>query len=81
MEWWRKKCVFLPRDAAEGLIHTPDQLVLRRCAYWQSLRSAPEITADSVVIKLPKQQHFSPDGFSQLAARLARRDFPLYRDL
>jgi len=70
--------LFLPRDAAEWLDHTPEQLALRRCAYWQSLRAAPEITADSAVVKLPKTQHFSPDSLHQLAARLSRRNFPLY---
>jgi hypothetical protein len=70
--------LFLPRDAAEWLNHAPDQLILRRCAYWQSLRGAPEITTDSVVVKLPKTQLFSPDQLTQLAGRLSRRDFPLY---
>lgn len=70
--------LFLPRDAAEWLTHAPDQLALRRCAYWQSLRGAPEITAGSVVVKLPKTQLFSPDQLTQLAGRLSRRDFPLY---
>jgi hypothetical protein len=70
--------LFLPRDAEEWLHHTPDQLVLRRCGYWQSLRGAPEITAASAVVKLPKTQHFSPDSLTQLAVRLSRRDFPLY---
>lgn len=70
--------LFLPSNAAEWLSHEPDQLVLRRCAYWQSLRGAPEITADSAVVKLPKNQHFSPDGLTQLATRLSRRDFPLF---
>lgn len=70
--------LFLPRDPAEWLSHTPEQLVLYRCAYWQSLRGAPEITADSAVVKLPKTQHFSPDGLVHLATRLSRRDFPFY---
>lgn len=70
--------LFLPRNAAEWLNHSPDQLVLRRCAYWQSLRGAPETTAGSVVVKLPKTQLFSPDQLTQLAGRLSRRDFPIY---
>lgn len=70
--------LFLPRGAAEWLNHSPNQLALRRCAYWQSLRGAPEITADSAVIKLPKTQVFSPDGLTELAGRLSRRDFPRY---
>lgn len=68
--------LFLPRDAAEWLNHTPNQLVLRRCAYWQSLRGAPDISAASAVVKLPKAQLFSPEALIQLATRLSRRDFP-----
>ena len=70
--------LFLPRDAAEWLSHAPDQLVLKRCAYWESLRGAPDMTGDSMLVKLPKTQLFSPDGLTQLATRLSRRDFPLY---
>lgn len=70
--------LFLPRDTAEWLHHSPDQLALRRCAYWQSLRGAPDITAGSAVIKLPKTQFFSPDGLTELAGRLSRREFPCY---
>lgn len=70
--------LFLPADAVDWLEHAPEQLALRRCAYWQSLRGAPGITADSTVVKLPKTQPFSPDGLTQLATRLSRRDFPLY---
>lgn len=70
--------LFLPRDAAEWLHHSPEQLALRRCAYWQSLRGAPDISADSALIKLPKTQVFSPESLIELAGRLSRRDFPRY---
>ena len=70
--------LFLPKDAQEWLTHTPEQLVLRRCAYWVSLRGAPGITTDSVIVKLPKTQVVSPDTLTQLAARLSRRDIPTY---
>jgi hypothetical protein len=70
--------LFLPREAADWVGHTPDELVLRRCAYWQSLRGAPDISTASTVVKLPKSQHFSPEGLRQLAGRFSRRDFPRY---
>ena len=70
--------LFLPREPADWLNHTPDQLALRRCAYWQSLRGAPEIAAASAVIPLPKNQSFSPDGLIDLAGRLSRHDIPRY---
>jgi hypothetical protein len=71
--------LFLPADAQDWLGHSADQLVLRRCAYWQSLRGAPDITTSSgTTVKLPKTQVFSPDGLAQLAVRLSRRDIPQY---
>lgn len=70
--------LFLPRDAAEWLKHSPEQLAIQRCAYWQSLRGAPEINAGSVVIKMPKNQEFSPAALDGLAERLSRREFPEY---
>jgi len=71
--------LFLPGDAQEWLGHSADQLVLRRCAYWQSLRGAPDITTGSgTTVKLPKAQVFSPEGLTQLAVRLSHRDIPHY---
>jgi len=71
--------VFLPPDANEWLDHSPDQLVMRRCAYWQSLRGAPDITTTSgTTVRLPKNQLFSPESLTQLAVRLSHRDFPKY---
>ena len=71
--------LFLPAKDSEWLHHSPEQLALRRCAYWESLRGAPEITTTSgTTVKLPKAHIFSPDGLSQLAERLSRRDFPRY---
>lgn len=70
--------LFLPRTAADWLVHSPAQLALQRCAYWQSLRGAAPITDDSVVIRLPKTNPFSPVSLSALAHRLSQRDFPRY---
>jgi hypothetical protein len=71
--------LFLPRDQGDWLHHTPEQLILRRCAYWQSLRGAPVTTNTSgVTVKLPKAQMFTPEALRGLAARLSRFDFPRY---
>ncbi len=70
--------LFLPRDAAEWLHHSNEQLVLRRCAYWQSLRGAPAIQDDSALIQLPKTQVLSPDGIKRLVDRLSQWDLPRY---
>lgn len=70
--------LFLPSTPTNWLSHTPDELVLRRCAYWQSLRNAPSITTKSAVIKLPKVQVFSPSELTELAVRISRHDIPVY---
>ena len=71
--------LFLPQDAGRWLELTEDQLVLRRCAYWASLRGAPEATANTgVTVKLPKAQVFNPERLTEIMRRLSRRDFPRY---
>jgi Domain of unknown function (DUF4365) len=71
--------LFLPAGAQEWLNHSADQLALRRCAYWQSLRGAdPTTNGTGETVKLPKAQMFTPKALSDLASRLSRRDFPRY---
>lgn len=36
--------LFLPENAVDWLYQTKEELALRRCAYWVSLRGAPETT-------------------------------------
>jgi hypothetical protein len=71
--------LFLPEDAKEWLNHSIDQLALRRCAYWQSLRCAPA-TANSTgaTVKLPKVQIFNPQALKNLAAQLSHPTYPIY---
>lgn len=70
--------LFLPRENDEWLGHSADELVLKRCAYWESLVEAPEIATDSVLVWLPKAHVLSPQGLLALARRLAKRDIPRY---
>lgn len=71
--------LFLPKDAKSWLGQTAKQLVLRKCAYWESLRGAPATTnADGVTVKLPKAQMFTPAGLLALAGRLSKKDIPAY---
>ncbi len=71
--------LFLPVGSENWLIHSTEELVLKKCAYWVSLRGAPETDNSSgVTVKLPKSQLFSPESLSKLCGRLSRRDFPGY---
>lgn len=72
--------LFLPPDAANWLGQTENELAMRRCGYWVSLRGAGPATANTgSTVYLPKAQIFSPGTLGQLASRLSRRDFPLYQ--
>ena len=71
--------LFLPKNAQEWLNHSEDELALRKCAYWQSLRGAPTTTNGSgATVYLARTQTFSPQALTDLAAQLSRREFPLY---
>ncbi|MBV8278875.1 MAG: DUF4365 domain-containing protein [Verrucomicrobia bacterium] len=74
--------LFLPRDASEWLTHDVEALTMRKCAFWVSLRGAPEPTnTTGETIKIPKHQVFNPDNLKQLMARLSRREIPVYENL
>jgi hypothetical protein len=61
------------------LNHSEDELALRKCAYWQSLRGAPTTgNGSGATVYLPKVQMFTPQALTEIATRLSRRDFPLY---
>lgn len=67
--------LFLPSDAEAWLRHTARQLVLKRCAYWVSLRGAPESANETgQTVYLPRDQAFSPDGLNSLLGRIARQE-------
>ena len=71
--------LFLPNNSSDWLDHSMEQLSLRRCAYWQSLRGAPKSSNGSgATIKLPKTQVFNVASLQDLASRLSRSDFPIY---
>ncbi|WP_295133421.1 DUF4365 domain-containing protein [uncultured Reyranella sp.] len=71
--------LFLAPDEAEWLAHTPQNLMMKRCAYWVSLRDAPATANRSgTTVYIPESQHFSPLELKALLDRLANRDVPVY---
>lgn len=54
--------LFLPSDPSGWLGQTEDELTMRRCAYWVSLRGAAATTnGTGATVYLPKTQIFSPE--------------------
>ncbi len=55
--------LFVPDDAANWLECSPDQLILRHCAWWTSLAGADESdNRTSVTVKLPRANVFTPQA-------------------
>ena len=64
--------LFLPKNAEEWLSHTEEQLVMKRCAYWVSLRGSVESQNTSgQTVYLPQEQVFSPESLLALLSRIA----------
>jgi Domain of unknown function (DUF4365) len=72
--------LFLPQQHAEWLNCTDEQLVIKRCAYWASIRNAPAAENDTGrTVKIPKEQILKPENLKALVQRLALgSDIPCY---
>ena len=65
----------LPRDEAEWLALSEDELLLRRCCYWTHLQGPMSENRRSERIRLPRSQLFTPDSILELLGRVRRGDF------
>jgi hypothetical protein len=67
----------LPEDESQWLTQTVDELILRRCAYWHSLRGAePTTSHTTILIAIPRAQVFSADAVVTLLNRLKQGEIP-----
>ena len=69
----------LPKDKKSWVTHHEKHLISRRCAYWCSLKGAPE-SANSTgeTVYIPKKNALSPDELKVLLVRASRRQDILY---
>lgn len=55
--------VHVPPDPADWFKCDPEQIVMRRCAYWVSLAGAPSTTnTATVAVQIPTAQVFNPES-------------------
>jgi hypothetical protein len=67
--------MFLPMENADWLSISENELIMKKCAYWVSLRGAPESTnTTGTTIYLPESQIFTPENLSDICARLSRNE-------
>ena len=61
----------MPKDDAEWLIQNPDELCLRKCAYWLSLMGeAASANASAKRVHIPKANIFDTHGLTDMFAQL-----------
>ncbi len=74
--------MFLPDNSDSWLSHSPERLLLRRCAYWVSLHQAGPCTnknQSGQTIHLPKQQCLDVANLRALCSLFSHRNFPPYQ--
>lgn len=66
----------LPPDEDRWVEHSVDELVLRRCAYWEKMTGKPPADAGqrSITVRVPTANVFSPEGLRGLMERLSRAE-------
>lgn len=63
---------YLPGNSEAWLEQSEECLIARRCAYWVSLRGAPEVEADSKTVYLPKTNVLSVESLKSLFTRFSK---------
>lgn len=58
------------------MVHSPEQLMLRRCAYYRVTTGLPGITTESTVVRVPLAHVFSPDALTAMLGSVSRGEAP-----
>lgn len=63
----------LPEDESHWLIHSEEQLVAKRCAYWYSLLGMPDKKDQrSVTVRIPKKNVLSPSVLQTMMLAISK---------
>ncbi|MBV6627310.1 MAG: DUF4365 domain-containing protein [Rivularia sp. (in: Bacteria)] len=66
--------ILLPDNPEEWVNQSEEELCLRRCGYWLSLRGQPETqNAESVTVYLPRQQLFTVSAVKNIIEQIETR--------
>ncbi|HEY3854973.1 MAG TPA: DUF4365 domain-containing protein [Verrucomicrobiae bacterium] len=69
--------VVVPEQLTDWVAHSEDELVMRKCGYWLSLRGAVATTNEtSVTVHLPKENVFSVAQLSGIMQRIGNSQNP-----
>lgn len=71
--------LFLPEKQNEWLTWTPENLCLKKCAWWVSLKGAAGTkNSDGVTVYLPEGQYFNCDALKDIVCKLSKQEELLY---
>lgn len=63
----------VPPDQQHWLLHSEDEMVIRQCSYWVSLKGLPDTTNnESVTVHVPQKNVFNPAGLLAIMERIER---------
>ncbi|MBF0606482.1 MAG: DUF4365 domain-containing protein [Candidatus Magnetobacterium sp. LHC-1] len=69
--------VVVPEDINEWLLHSEDELSMRHCGYWMSLRGFPETdNKETITVTLPRTQQFNVNDLCQIMERISNGGLP-----
>jgi hypothetical protein len=68
----------MPEDENEWVHFTPEELILRRCLRWISLRGAAPVSQGSTTVYLPESHHLTPESLRRLATTRSREQWINY---
>jgi len=68
--------LFLPEDPNEWLLCTDDELALRKCAYWVSLRGAtPSLNKTSETVYIQRKNSLSVESLKELILKRSNEEY------
>ncbi|MEG4807873.1 DUF4365 domain-containing protein [Microcoleus sp. F8-D3] len=69
--------VLVPENIGEWIQQSEQEMLLRHCAYWVSLRGMPETrNTNRITVELPRRNHFTPQALESIMQRISKGGFP-----
>jgi hypothetical protein len=69
--------VLVPNEIEEWLTHSEEQLEMKHCGYWMSLRGRDASNnVETVTVHLPRHNIFTAQALQEIMARIGRREQP-----
>ncbi|WP_082429496.1 DUF4365 domain-containing protein [Pseudanabaena sp. 'Roaring Creek'] len=69
--------VIVPKSSEDWIVHTEEELCLRHCGYWTSLRGKPDRNSQkNITIQVPRQNQFTVRALQEIIQRLTQGGLP-----